>query len=316
MSQFPDPIVLPLEVKQAREQRTRYIFRSAVRGIILRGSAIALELTGVWFFGSAALLLDALASLIDIAFTVLLLLCVKWADKAPDLDHPFGHGRYEPLMGLLLGLMTFLFGAGMLYFQLIELKDSAISHPPFFHPWLWLIPACVVVALEIAARITKSAAKKVDSPALGVEALHYRIDALSSVIAAIALLLSVYAAPASGGWFDHLGAVAIACLMMLLSINAMRKNLHQLTDRVPADKYFNIVRQAAAKVEGVKGIEKVRIQMYGPDAHIGVDIEVDPKLTVEEAHKISQKVRAALQQTWPKVRDAIVHIEPYYPNDH
>lgn len=62
--------------------------------------------------------------------------------------------------------------------------------------------------------------------------------------------------------------------------------------------------------------EKTRIQLYGPDAHVDIDIEVDPELSVQKAHKISQEVRIEIQKAWPAVRDVTVHIEPYYPNDH
>jgi divalent metal cation (Fe/Co/Zn/Cd) transporter len=76
------------------------------------------------------------------------------------------------------------------------------------------------------------------------------------------------------------------------------------------------VKEAALKVEGVLATEKVLIQSYGPDAHVDIDIEVAPNLSVEVAHKLTQKVRAEIQKAWPAVRDVIVHIEPYYPGDH
>ena len=87
-------------------------------------------------------------------------------------------------------------------------------------------------------------------------------------------------------------------------------------DRIPEDRFFNTVRQAAKHVEGVLETEKIRIQRYGPDAHVDIDIEVDPGLTVEVAHAISQKVRVEIQKAWPAVRDVTVHIEPYYSGDH
>jgi len=92
--------------------------------------------------------------------------------------------------------------------------------------------------------------------------------------------------------------------------------LNQLLDKIPATRYFLAVRKAAINVNGVLDTEKIRIQQYGPDAHVDIDIEVDPQLSVEKAHTISQHVRAAIQKEWPMVRDVMVHIEPYYPGDH
>ena len=76
------------------------------------------------------------------------------------------------------------------------------------------------------------------------------------------------------------------------------------------------VRNAAMTVTGVCDTEKIRIQQYGPDAHVDIDVEVDPTLSVEQAHTISQHVRTKIQIAYPNVQDVVVHIEPYYPDDH
>jgi cation diffusion facilitator family transporter len=159
------------------------------------------------------------------------------------------------------------------------------------------------------------AAKRRSSPALAADAIHYRIDGLTSLFATFALILVAFY-PTWSHLIDHIGAMTISGLMMVIGIVAGKQNLNQLLDRAPDPDYFHRVRSAALKVQGVKETEKVRIQLYGPDAHVDIDIEVDPTLPVEEAHTISQKVRTEIQKEWPLVRDVTVHIEPYYPGDH
>jgi cation diffusion facilitator family transporter len=158
-------------------------------------------------------------------------------------------------------------------------------------------------------------AKKRHSPALAAEAFHYRLDAITSLFAAIALGWGALF-PRHIAIFDHAGAMFIAILMVILGIYASRKNLHQLMDKTPDQKFFDLARKAALKVDGVRETEKIKIQLYGPDAHIDIDIEVDPNLSVKIAHEMTQKVRAEIQKAWPAVRDVTVHVEPYYPNDH
>jgi divalent metal cation (Fe/Co/Zn/Cd) transporter len=85
---------------------------------------------------------------------------------------------------------------------------------------------------------------------------------------------------------------------------------------VPDESFFTLVKVAAMRVKGVLATEKVLIQTYGPDAHVSIDVEVDPAMPVEEAHAISQKVRHEIQIAWPCVRDVIVHIEPFFDGDH
>lgn len=310
---FPDPMSLPPSVFEEREQRRTEVVNAAKRGIMVRVSIILFELLGVLLFGSSALLMDALASCLDIAASVLLVLGVRWADRPPDADHPFGHGRYEPLIGLQLGLMLALIGGGMLIEQSFHITLEPQRYA--MDPRAWVIPAVAVVLLEICYRVVMRTARQENSPALAADAIHYRIDGLTSLFATVALALAAFYPPWSL-MIDHVGAIFIAILMIILGIIAAKNNVHQLMDRVPDPTFFERVRQAAIHVPGVKGTEKIRIQLYGPDAHVDIDVEVDPQLTVELAHGMSQKVRVEIQKAWPAVRDVTVHIEPFYPGDH
>ena len=313
MARFPPPLALPGNVTQSRKERAKQLLRSSVQGLLIRSSIILFELFGVLLFGSSALMMDALSSLIDVASTLLLIVCIKLAERPPDEDHPFGHGRYEPLIGLQLGLLMVLIGGGMLFLQIFNLYATPAGK--LISPYAWIIPFFAMILLEICYQMLMRTAKNQNSPALAADAVHYRLDGLTSLFASVALIFAAFF-PQWGSHIDYLGALVIACLMVVVGIKASLNNLNQIMDRIPDVKYFNLVRLAALRVGGVFGTEKIRIQIYGPDAHVDIDIEVDPHLSVELAHAISQKVRNEIQKDWPAVRDVTVHIEPYYPNDH
>jgi len=313
MPHFPNRIALPVTVTQARYERKKQLQRSVTWGVSIRLALILCELIGVAFFNSSALFLDALSSLLDVFCSLLLLFFIRLAERPPDRNHPFGHGRYEPLAGLQLALLLVVVGVGMFFFQIFALAQHPAER--IINGYVWLIPFGAMVMLEFCYRITMYTAKKQNSPALAADAMHYRIDGVASLFATIALILVVYF-PAWGDAIDHTGALLIAGFMVVLGSLAVKDNLNQLIDRIPAARYFESVRKASSSVSGVLETEKIRIQLYGPDAHVDIDVEVDPKLSVERAHKISQKVRIAIQKEWPAVRDVTVHIEPYYPNDH
>lgn len=313
MKQYPDPISLPSSIYQAREKRNRQIVRSVAWGASIRALIIAGELAGVFWFGSSALLMDALSSLVDVVCSLFLIIFIKLADRPPDRNHPFGHGRFEPLAGLQLGLLLSLIGGGMLLQQIFQVTTS--PQGTAMSPVAWMIPFGAMILLEIGHAIVMRAAKNQDSPALLADAAHYRIDSLTSLFAALALISAAYF-PEWSFFFDHGGAILIAILMVFLGFYAVRDNLHQLLDRIPATHYFDTVKQAARRVKGVFGTEKIRIQLYGPDSHVDIDIEVEPEMSVLAAHEISQQVRVEIQKDWPAVRDVTVHIEPFYPNDH
>ncbi|MDP1835795.1 MAG: cation diffusion facilitator family transporter [Chlamydiales bacterium] len=312
-SRFPDPIKPPQEVSRERTLRKKSLIRASLGGIALRTGVILIELLGYTAFNSSVLLADALASIMDVASTLFLIVCIRVASRPPDKNHPFGHGRFEPLGGLQLGLLLAILGGVVLFQQ----ANSLLNHEPKepLHQFAWVIPVIAVCLLELGYRLTIIASKKHHSPALAADAWHYRLDALNSAVAALALGIGAIV-PAWSVDLDFVGAMTIALLMIGVGIKAAKGNLDQLIDRAPDEEFFDIVRSAALRVEGVSETEKVRIQQYGPDAHVDIDIEVDPKMTVDAAHRISQKVRAEIQKDWPAVRDVTVHIEPFYPNDH
>jgi cation diffusion facilitator family transporter len=206
-----------------------------------------------------------------------------------------------------------LVGGFMAFQQGYALSEHSMGTT--IEPKLWIIPLIAVILLEISYQIIMKVARKRHSPALAADGIHYRIDALTSLLATLVLIFaSIF--PALSHSIDHWGAMIIAVLMMVIGIAAAKSNLNQLMDRVPDSDFFKRVKSAALRVQGVHDTEKIRIQLYGPNAHVDIDVEVDPSLPVEEAHLISQKVRAEIQKDWPAVLDVTVHIEPFYPHDH
>lgn len=220
---------------------------TSLRGVALRGAIIGAELIAFVYLNSSSLLLDAISSLIDIAASLFLIFCIKIADKPPDEEHPFGHGRFEPIAGLQLGLMLVAIGGGMLFQQLSALAKGGAARA--IDPLTCLVPIGAIILLEISYRILKKTAERENSPALLADAVHYRIDSLNSLFAAVALIFAAFF-PRHSVAIDHWGAVLIALFMIGMGIYAARNNLHQLLDRTPDKSYFEKVRDAAMKVPG------------------------------------------------------------------
>jgi len=310
---YPEPILPPYDFYAARYKRSATLVRIAALGIAVRFAIALFELWGYLFSHSSALLMDALSTIVDVVSSLLLIISIKLAERPPDREHPFGHGRYEPLVGLQLGLFITLGGIVMFVYQFFAFWNLEKTHHLDTRVWLFPFIACLL--LESAYFHMKKIAKQENSPALTSEALHFRVDSLNSLVALVALIVG--AIIPDWGWVcDRLGAVAISLFMCGIGLFAAKSNLNQLLDRIPHQAYFEKVRRAAKSVEGIKDTEKIRIQLSGPTAHVDIDVEVDPELTVEKAHSLCQKVRWEIQKVWPQVQDVIVHVEPYYENDH
>jgi len=310
---FPAPVSAASHALTARQSRLTTLTRVTCIGILVRTCIIIAELIGVWMSASASLFVDAIATLFDVLSSLILLAAIRFAARPPDRQHPFGHGRAELLAGFQLGIFLAITGGWMLVHNSMNL--SRPSPQQSIGNWLWLISACATVVLGIVTWRIRQAGIASRSTALRAEASHFQVDMATSLITTLTLLAAAFWHDQSSV-IDSLGAILLALLMIGLGIQAARENLNQLLDHVPEDEDFERVRMSALKVPGVKEIEKLLIQHAGPDAHVNIDVEVDPEISVAESHRISQKVWARIQSDWPFVRDVIVHVEPYYPGDH
>ena len=310
---FPSPVHVPDEIHRERRLRTRRLTRVAFLGVGIRFVIIAIELVGFSYWRYSVLLVDALASIADVVASLSIVIAIRIAQRPPDREHPFGHGRYEPLAGLQLAVLISLLGCFLFGQQLLSAVEDAADGA--VTPWACAIPALAALLLESCYRWLSRTGERENSTALVAEATHYRIDAVSSMLAAAGLLVASLA-PGVSLLVDHLFAMLLAAMMVVLGVLAGRENLHQLMDRVPEAKWFDLVHRTAAGVSGVLEVEKIRIQNAGPDAHVDIDVEVDPDATVRAAHVIAQHVRASIRTAWPAVQEVVVHVEPYYAGDH
>lgn len=312
MSKFHEPVLPEEGIFLKRKQRYLDVTKACYRGVFFRILIILAEFIGYYFTKSQALLVDAIATTLDICFSFFLIASIRYASKPPDENHPFGHGRFEPIAGFQLSLVLVASG---LYLCFNELMGSINQELKQFPLYSFLIPLFSAVILEGCFQYFRKTAKKSHSSALLADAYHIRSDALSSVIASLSLVFALIF-PSMGSTLDHIGAFFIAFLMVLTGVGSLKENLFQLLDKRPSDSYLEVIKNAANSIKGVLGTEKLRVMRYGPDAHVDIDIEVDPELSVMKAHRIAQHVRAKIQDTCPEVQDVMVHIEPYFEGDH
>lgn len=309
---LPDAQSLPLELAAVRARRTRDLLRATAFAAGLRGVIIIAELAGYWFWQADVLLVDAVSSLADLFASTALMGFIWLAARPPDVRHPLGHGRFEPLAGMQLGLLIALLGLGLGVRQVWQMSAGWPRAESALPAGAFALPLMAVVLLEAARYRLVRLARREQSTALLAEAAHYRADALTSFIATLTLLLAGLL-PEQVWMVDAIGALLLSGVMVLLGLLAMRENARQLLDEAaPAERMVEI-RSAAMAVSGVLGTEKLAVQTSGPDAHVDIDVEVCGDLSVQDGHAIAQQVRLEIQRTWPAVRDVIVHIEPHRP---
>ncbi len=279
--------------------------------LVLRGIGLNLVLAVVKFAGGIfghtyALIADGAESLLDVVTSIVVWGGFKWAGQPPDEEHPFGHGKAEPLAGLAVAVFVFAM-AGWVAFHAV----LAIMTPHGGPAW-WTLPllAVAVVAKILFSRKISAAGRLARSTALSIEALHHWSDAVTSASAFVGISVAL----AGGkGWETADGWAALfACIVIGFNgVGMFLRALGDVMDTAVPESFENEVRALALSVAGVRALDKVRVRKSGLSHLVDIQVRVDGVLTVREGHDIAHAVKdSLLASVSHAISDVTVHIEP------
>jgi cation diffusion facilitator family transporter len=222
-----------------------------------------------------------------------------------DEDHPYGHGKAEPIASAIVAAM--LLGAALW----IALKAFGEIMQPHQSPARFtLIVLLVVVAVkEGLFRFVSREGKAVDSSAVRTDAWHHRSDAITSVAAGIGISVALI----GGKGFeaaDDVAAIAAAGVIAWNGWHLLRPALNELMDTAPGPEVIDQIRQIATTTPGVDRVEKCIVRKVGYQYFVDMHVEVDPQMTVLRSHEIAHDVKDKIRDAIPAVSDVLVHIEP------
>ena len=252
--------------------------------------------------GSLGILSEALHSALDFLAALITWVSVKLSDKPADSDHNFGHGKIENFSALLEALLLLATCAWIVY----EALSRLFSGNTHIDVGIW---SYVVVIASIAidswrSRELMRAAKKYKSQALEADALHFSTDILSSFVVLLGLVCANF------GYFfaDSVAALGVALIVIWVSLRLSMRAVNSLLDKAPEGLHES-VEKIISGVDGVVCLHDLRVRSVGPEYEIDVNVHVDPKLSLVDAHDISERVERAVSQ---KLGNMIinVHIEP------
>jgi len=277
------------------------------------GLAANVTLTVVKFLAgslghSQALIADAVESLADIFSSIIVWRGLVVAETPPDEDHPYGHGKAEPLAAAIVSAMLLL-AAGMIAFH--SLKGMAA---PRVAPsaWTLIILIIVIVVKEMLFRFVLRESETVSSSAVETDAWHHRSDAITSAAAFLGIGITLV----GGSGYEHAdnwAALVAACVIAFNGARLLRPAFNELMDRSPDRELIEKICAAAKNVPGVDGVEKCFVRKMGYQFFVDMHVEVDPQMTVENSHRIGHEVKNKVRAEIPSVRDVLIHIEPRQP---
>lgn len=258
------------------------------------------------FFGNSyALIADAIESITDIFSSLLVLLGLKYASRPADKNHPYGHGRIEPLITFMV--VGFLITAAMVI-AYESIKNIRTPHE-LPKAWTLLVLAPLIIWKEISFRLVIKRAEETNSSALKADAWHHRSDAITSVAAFIGISVALI----FGEGYetaDDWAALFASGFILYNSYMIFRPALGEIMDEHVYDELVDNIRRVSLTVEGILGTEKCFIRKAGMQYHVDLHAIVDKNISVLSGHDLAHKLKDTLRTEIPQLGNVLIHIEP------
>ncbi len=275
----------------------------------LQWSLLSLLLTAVMqivivaISGSVALLADTIHNFADATTAIPLWIAFALNRRQPARGFTYRYGKAEDLAGAFVVLV--IFGSALVIFYETWQK---LLHPEPMRNLAWVAAAAIIgfVGNEAAAYVRIRSGRRIGSAALVADGMHARTDGLTS----LAVLVGAIGAWLGLPWADPLIGALIGVAILFIVRDAARTMWQRLMDAVDPT-LVDKLEQTARQVAGVKDIHQPRLRWVGHALWGEVHVEVDADLSTAASHAIAEEIRHALFHALPRLREMIVHVDPW-----
>lgn len=282
-------------------QGQKPVWRGIIFNILLAVIKVVVGVVG----SSYALVADGIESTMDIFSSFILLFGLRVASKAPDQDHPYGHGKAEPIAAAVVAL-SLTVAVIMIVTESIENIRTPHGPPAAY---TLAILGMVIAIKEGLYRYVSRSGKELGSKAIEAEAQHHRSDMISSSAAFVGITIALIGGKGYES-ADDWAAIVAAGVIAYNAYHIMMPALAEIMDTAPQGELVDNIKETASKIEGVQEVEKCIVRKMGFEYYVDLHIEVDPNITVYEGHEIAHKVKAALLDSPLRIYDVLIHVEP------
>lgn len=254
---------------------------------------------------SYALVADAIESTSDVFTSIIVLTGIKIAQKPADENHPYGHGKAEPLAGILVASALFIAAIIIIIQSIHEIITP--HHAPA--PFTLIVLVLVVITKELLFRFVIKVGNTMDSVAVRNDAWHHRSDAITSGAAFVGISIALI----GGEGYEQADDYAALFASLIIIFNAYRlfkPALYEMMDTAPSPQLISNVIKKGRMVEGVIAIDKCFARKMGFEYYVDMHVIVDGNISVYSGHEISHTVKDVLLNEFPNISDVLIHIEP------
>ncbi len=279
---------------------------STIIGILANGLLAATKGVAGLLGNSYALIADAIESASDVLSSLVVWAGLKIASAPPDEDHPYGHGKAEPLATVAVSLSLFV-AAIIIIVQ--SIKEIILPHyAPA--PFTLIVLAVVVITKEALFRFVFKVGEAVESTAVKTDAWHHRSDAITSAAAFIGISIALIGGKGYES-ADDWAALLASSIIIFNAYGLLKPAVKELMDASPSSGIENNTRKIASSVKGVLGLHKCLARKVGFEYYIDLHVLVDKRISVKKGHQIAHDVKDAIRKSNPRISNVLVHVEPF-----
>ncbi len=257
---------------------------------------------GLSFF-SVALLADALYSLLDVGYSLLIIVGLKISAKPPDKDHDFGHGKIEFVITLAFSVMTILGALALFTYALIELHEGMLGT---FSGYVLLAAVISSIANYLFYRFSSCIGSQFDSPSIVSLAMHSKADAISSVLVIISMIFAYWG-------YHHVGPI-VALIetvhILIIGSEIFKGSLYGLLDASISKNDIRKIKGVLNSINGIRNVNYVKSRKIGHKVWLNIEIELPPSINISMADAIKSDINDSIREELKNIEDVLVNVVP------
>ena len=289
-----------MDAQQAKREATNVTLVGMFFDLLLGAGKIV----GGVLTNSFALVTDGIHSLTDAGTDIFVLVVARVAHAEPDAKHQYGHGRFETLGTIAMGIVFFITAAILMYDSFNRLRFSEPLPTP-------AAAGIVIALLSVATKewiyhYTMRVAKKLNSSLLKANAWHSRTDAISSV----AVFIGILGARQGYLWMDTVAGMFVALIIAKMGWELCTDSLTELVDTAVSKQRREQFESCVLNIDGIRGITDLRSRSSGGKIILEVRLLVNSYISVSEGHQLGELANKSLISQFADVCEVLIHIDP------
>lgn len=279
--------------------------RTTLIGILSNLILAVTKSTAGYLGNSYALIADGIESLSDVISSIIVYSGLKIAVRPPDDNHPYGHGKAEPLAASVVAIALIIAAVVIIIQSTAEIINP--HHAP--EPFTLIVLLGVIVVKESLFKFVFKVGDTIESTAVKTDAWHHRSDAITSAAAFVGIAIALIGGDGYES-ADDIAALAASGIIIFNAYRLLKPAVRDLMDHSPSEKVEINIRASAKSVEGVVALDKCKIRKMGFEYYVDLDVIVEGEISVRLGHQIAHNVKTVVRLENPRVANVLIHIEP------